>query len=139
MQVLYLEQLLTTGGGWQDQCGGLYGGAKISESHKGLPVNITTRQLQMPPGFTDTLNKHLILVYTGKTRLARNLLQVIGPRVTRVTCRGRDRVVCGLGCVAQLALKAAKDCAEHAGSGGQCSTSSCCRGERCAQYCKVVV
>ena len=74
--MLYLEQLLTTGGGWQDQCGGLYGGAKRSQSRRGLPVKITTQQLQMPPGFADTLNEHLILVYTGKTRLARNLLQV---------------------------------------------------------------
>ena len=76
LQVLYLEQLLTTGGGWQDQCGGLYGGAKISHSDKGLPVHIVTRQLQTPQGFVEKLNQHLVLVYTGKTRLARNLLQV---------------------------------------------------------------
>lgn len=75
-QVLYLEQLLTTGGGWQDQCGGLYGGAKMSQSHKGLPVHILTQQLETPSGFMHTLNQHLMLVYTGKTRLARNLLQV---------------------------------------------------------------
>ena len=43
--MLYLEQLLTTGGGWQDQCGGLYGGAKISRSDTGLPVKITTQQI----------------------------------------------------------------------------------------------
>ena len=45
VQVLYLEQLLTTGGGWQDQCGGLYGGAKISNSDIGLPVKINTQQI----------------------------------------------------------------------------------------------
>ena len=27
--VLYVEHLLTTGGGWQDQVGGIYGGIKI--------------------------------------------------------------------------------------------------------------
>ena len=73
--VLYLEQLLTTGGGWQDQCGGLYGGIKISQSSKGLPVLVTTKKLSTPPGFLDKLSDHLLLVYTGKTRLARNLLQ----------------------------------------------------------------
>lgn len=73
--VLYLEQLLTTGGGWQDQCGGTYGGAKISQSSRGLPVHITTHQIQLPPDAMETLNQHLQLVYTGKTRLARNLLQ----------------------------------------------------------------
>ncbi len=71
-----MEQLLTTGGGWQDQCGGLYGGAKISESFKGLPVHITTKEVQTPPGFLEELSRHVVLVYTGKTRLARNLLQV---------------------------------------------------------------
>jgi fucokinase len=30
--VLKLEQMLTTGGGWQDQVGGLYGGVKICRS-----------------------------------------------------------------------------------------------------------
>jgi fucokinase len=73
--VLYLEQLLTTGGGWQDQCGGLYGGAKISRSDTGLPVKITTQQIATPAGFMGTLSDHLMLVYTGRTRLARNLLQ----------------------------------------------------------------
>lgn len=73
---MHLEQLLTTGGGWQDQCGGLYGGIKISGCEKGLPVHITTKMIQMKPGFVDTLNQSLLLVYSGKTRLARNLLQV---------------------------------------------------------------
>ena len=92
--MLHLEQILTTGGGWQDQCGGLYGGLKISWSDKKLPVHVQTRilgkknniwfnlqclyvctVLESPDDFIDKLNKHLVLVYTGKTRLARNLLQ----------------------------------------------------------------
>lgn len=47
LQVLYLEQLLTTGGGWQDQCGGLYGGAKKSSSDTGLPIKISTQQISV--------------------------------------------------------------------------------------------
>ena len=47
LKVLYLEQLLTTGGGWQDQCGGMYGGAKISKSGIGLPVKISTQEIGM--------------------------------------------------------------------------------------------
>jgi len=31
--------------------------------------------LEHPDDFINKLNKHLVLVYTGKTRLARNLLQ----------------------------------------------------------------
>ena len=75
-QVLHLEQLLTTGGGWQDQCGGLYGGIKVSHSDKGLPVRIYTKQLDLSKEIFDRINQHIVLVYTGKTRLARNVLQV---------------------------------------------------------------
>ena len=71
-----MEQLLTTGGGWQDQCGGLYGGIKVSHSDKGLPVQIFTKQLELTKEIFDRINQHIILVYTGKTRLARNVLQV---------------------------------------------------------------
>ena len=31
--------------------------------------------LEYPDDFISRLNKHLVLIYTGKTRLARNLLQ----------------------------------------------------------------
>ena len=67
---------MTTGGGWQDQCGGLYGGIKVSHSDKGLPVHIYTKQLELSKEIFDRINQHVILVYTGKTRLARNVLQV---------------------------------------------------------------
>ncbi|XP_066439899.1 L-fucose kinase [Eleutherodactylus coqui] len=73
--VLHLEQVLTTGGGWQDQVGGLIPGVKIGRSAPELPLHVTVERLQLPDGFLETLNQHLLLVYTGKTRLARNLLQ----------------------------------------------------------------
>ncbi|NWR19674.1 FUK kinase, partial [Emberiza fucata] len=73
--VLHLEQRLTTGGGWQDQVGGLIPGIKIGRSKAQLPLRVEVEQISVPDGFTQTLNDHLLLVYTGKTRLARNLLQ----------------------------------------------------------------
>ncbi|KAM4637933.1 L-fucose kinase isoform 12-T22 [Amazona ochrocephala] len=73
--VLHLEQRLTTGGGWQDQVGGLVPGIKIGRSKAQLPLRVEVEEIQVPDGFTQTLNDHLLLVYTGKTRLARNLLQ----------------------------------------------------------------
>ena len=39
--VLYLEQVLTTGGGWQDQVGGIYPFAKLSQSANKLPLHVT--------------------------------------------------------------------------------------------------
>ncbi|XP_056680562.1 L-fucose kinase isoform X2 [Monodelphis domestica] len=73
--VLHLEQMLTTGGGWQDQVGGLVPGIKIGRSRAQLPLKVEVEEISVPPDFIQTLNEHLLLVYTGKTRLARNLLQ----------------------------------------------------------------
>ncbi|XP_068943745.1 L-fucose kinase isoform X2 [Petaurus breviceps papuanus] len=73
--VLHLEQMLTTGGGWQDQVGGLVPGIKIGRSRPRLPLKVEVEEISVPAAFIQTLNEHLLLVYTGKTRLARNLLQ----------------------------------------------------------------
>lgn len=73
--VLHLEQVLTTGGGWQDQVGGLVPGIKIGRSQARLPLKVEVEQIPVPEGFSQTLSQHLLLIYTGKTRLARNLLQ----------------------------------------------------------------
>ncbi|XP_068549098.1 L-fucose kinase isoform X1 [Anas acuta] len=73
--VLHLEQRLTTGGGWQDQVGGLVPGIKIGRSKARLPLRVEVEEISVPEGFARTLSDHLLLVYTGKTRLARNLLQ----------------------------------------------------------------
>ncbi|KAF7656552.1 hypothetical protein LDENG_00039590 [Lucifuga dentata] len=73
--VLYLEQILTTGGGWQDQVGGLVGGIKVGRSKASLPLRVEVERLSPSDQFLVSLEQHLLLVYTGKTRLARNLLQ----------------------------------------------------------------
>lgn len=73
--VLHLEQVLTTGGGWQDQVGGLMPGIKVGRSRAQLPLKVEVEEIIVPEGFVQQLNDHLLLVYTGKTRLARNLLQ----------------------------------------------------------------
>ncbi|XP_066875648.1 L-fucose kinase isoform X3 [Kogia breviceps] len=73
--VLHLEQVLTTGGGWQDQVGGLMPGIKVGRSRAQLPLKVEVEEITVPVGFVQKLNDHLLLVDTGKTRLARNLLQ----------------------------------------------------------------
>ncbi|TDH09977.1 hypothetical protein EPR50_G00092720 [Perca flavescens] len=80
--VLYLEQILTTGGGWQDQVGGLVGGVKVARSRPSLPLQVEVERLSPPHDFLLSLEEHLLLVYTGKTRLARNLLQLTMPGVS---------------------------------------------------------
>ena len=76
MQVLHLEQMLTTGGGWQDQVGGLTPGIKVGHSKAELPLRIDMKFLAIADDTIRAFSDRLVLVYTGKTRLARNLLQV---------------------------------------------------------------
>nr|XP_042133636.1 L-fucose kinase isoform X3 [Peromyscus maniculatus bairdii] len=73
--VLHLEQVLTTGGGWQDQVSGLMPGIKVGRSRAQLPLKVEVEEIAVPEDFVQKINDHLLLVYTGKTRLARNLLQ----------------------------------------------------------------
>ena len=58
----------------QDQCGGLYPGFKWSQSDKCLPLRVHTQVLPVSPESSALLASHLVLVYTGKARLAKTLL-----------------------------------------------------------------
>jgi len=68
--------MLTTGGGWQDQVGGLFPGIKVGHSRAEIPIKIDVEFLQVSEEVIRAFGDQLVLVYTGKTRLARNLLQV---------------------------------------------------------------
>ncbi|XP_071520057.1 L-fucose kinase-like isoform X2 [Panulirus ornatus] len=63
---LCIEQWLTTGGGWQDQVGGLIGGAKLGVSSRGTPLTVSTYKIPLTQKFLNILNDHLLLLYTGK-------------------------------------------------------------------------
>ncbi|MDR1202749.1 MAG: bifunctional fucokinase/L-fucose-1-P-guanylyltransferase [Tannerellaceae bacterium] len=73
-RTLILEQLLTTGGGWQDQYGGVLHGLKLLQTEEGFFQNPLVRWL---PDylFTDAAYRpcHL-LYYTGITRTAKDIL-----------------------------------------------------------------
>lgn len=75
-RTLALEQMLTTGGGWQDQAGGVFHGIKVIETRPGLVQTPTFRWL--PTEFFEAGSERLaLLYYTGITRLAKNILQDI--------------------------------------------------------------
>lgn len=82
--VLRLEQALTTGGGWQDQIGGVVDGVKMIVTEPGL---IPDAGIHYVPG--DVLDPKLngrqsLLYYTGITRLAKDILhQVVGRYLDR--------------------------------------------------------
>ena len=73
--VLVVEQLLTTGGGWQDQVGGLHPGLNLGQSRANYQVSVETTHQACSDQFLCDLENRLLLLYTGKPRLAKNLLQ----------------------------------------------------------------
>jgi galactokinase/mevalonate kinase-like predicted kinase len=71
---LILEQMLTTGGGWQDQYGGVFSGVKLLQTGPGFDQTPLVKWLpeQLFTG-TDYRDCHL-LYYTGITRTAKGIL-----------------------------------------------------------------
>lgn len=78
--VLGMEQIMSTGGGWQDQVGGLTEGIKlISTKPGGIAQNLVVEKIEMPEEGKKELKERFALIYTGQRRLARNLLRdVVG-------------------------------------------------------------
>ncbi len=74
-----IEQLMSTGGGWQDQVGGVTNGIKFITSKPGLDQDIQVDYVNISEATKKELNERFALIYTGQRRLARNLLRdVVG-------------------------------------------------------------
>ena len=76
-RTLVLEQMLTTGGGWQDQAGGLFRGIKLVSTGPGIVQQPALRYLPEHLFTGDYANRRVLLYYTGITRLAKNILAEI--------------------------------------------------------------
>ncbi len=78
-RVLCMEQIMSTGGGWQDQVGGIVPGIKMVTSHAGLNQKIICTPTNVSAETIAELNERFAVIYTGQRRLARNLLRdVVG-------------------------------------------------------------
>lgn len=78
-RVLCMEQIMSTGGGWQDQVGGLTPGVKLVHTTPGIKQNIQVDHIVIPEAAMKELQDRFVLIYTGQRRLARNLLrEVVG-------------------------------------------------------------
>ena len=75
--VLNLEQIMSTGGGWQDQVGGLTGGVKYITSRPGMKQHLNVEYLKLDEQTKQELQERFALIYTGQRRLARNLLRYV--------------------------------------------------------------
>lgn len=76
-RTLVLEQLLTTGGGWQDQFGGLLPGIKLLQTDKGFCQTPETRYLPSDLFTQPEYKACHLLYYTGITRTAKTILAEI--------------------------------------------------------------
>ena len=72
-----MEQIMSTGGGWQDQVGGLTSGVKLISTKPGIEQNIRLEQVSLTQNTKQELQERFALIYTGQRRLARNLLRDI--------------------------------------------------------------
>lgn len=76
-RTLVLEQLLTTGGGWQDQFGGLLHGIKLLQTQPGFDQSPIVRWLPADLFTQPEYKACHLLYYTGITRTAKKILSEI--------------------------------------------------------------
>lgn len=80
-RTLVLEQLLTTGGGWQDQFGGVLGGVKLLQTQSGFEQDPLVRWLPTDVFTLPEYRECHLLYYTGITRTAKQILAEIVRRM----------------------------------------------------------
>ena len=76
-KILLLEQLLTTGGGWQDQFGGVLQGVKLLQTCKGFEQQPIVHWLPTDLYTQPEYQACHLLYYTGITRTAKTILAEI--------------------------------------------------------------
>jgi len=89
-RTLVLEQLLTTGGGWQDQFGGVLGGVKLLQTTSGFEQAPLVRWLPIDVYTQPEYKACHLLYYTGITRTAKQILAEI---VRRMFLNNRDQML----------------------------------------------
>ena len=80
-RTLILEQMLTTGGGWQDQFGGVLGGVKLLQTGMGFDQSPKVRWLPADLWTQPEYKACHLLYYTGITRTAKHILAEIVRRM----------------------------------------------------------
>jgi fucokinase len=83
-RVMVLEQVMTTGGGWQDQAGGIFPGAKLITSGPGLRQRLHVEPVRWNAALQAEFCRRMVLYYTGLRRMAKDLLsQIVGSYLAR--------------------------------------------------------
>ena len=84
--VMQLEQRMTTGGGWQDQAGSIFPGAKLLITGPGLRQRIRVQPVAWSAERRVEFSERMVLYGTGIQRMAKDLLrQVVSRYLARET------------------------------------------------------
>ena len=81
--VLTLEQMMTTGGGWQDQVGGLWPGLKFIHSVPVTPIRLHVEPVYLFDEVRSEFEQRFVVAFSGVDRLAKNVLQIVVARYLR--------------------------------------------------------
>ena len=79
-KVLQIEQIMGTGGGWQDTAGGLFKGIKLITSEKNIYQKLNVKNININKNTLEELEKRFLLINTGERRLSRTLLKGVVER-----------------------------------------------------------
>jgi galactokinase/mevalonate kinase-like predicted kinase len=108
-RTLALEQMVTTGGGWQDQAGAIFRGIKLIETASGLKQIPSIRWLPHHLFDLQHANRSVLLYYTGVTRLAKNILAEI-VRGMFLNSPSHLSIIADIGANAEFAATAIQSC-----------------------------
>jgi len=75
-----LEQRMCTGGGWQDQAGGILPGVKLIRTQPGPDQTVSLRWTVFDTSEGSELKQRCLLYFTGQKRMARNILHNVVSR-----------------------------------------------------------
>ncbi len=78
--VFVSEQMMKTGGGWQDQIGGLFHGVKYATSLPGIEQKVNVETVDLPKGIKSLLEEKAVLMPTGQCHFGRFIVNDIADR-----------------------------------------------------------
>ena len=78
--VFVAEQIMKTGGGWQDQAGGLTPGMKAVSSEAGTEQKLHVKEIALSPSFRKFISEKFILIPTGQRHFGRFIVNDVAER-----------------------------------------------------------
>lgn len=78
--VFIAEQIMKTGGGWQDQVGGLFSGIKMVSSDPGILQKVKIETIEIPDAIQYIFNKKAVLLPTGQRHFGRFVVNDVANR-----------------------------------------------------------